>query len=138
MGALTEEAPKPMIAVGGKPLLEHVLDRLREAGVQRALIVTGYKAETIEAHFAGYPIEVAFRRQEVLNGTARAAMLAREWLGAEPFLPMYGDVLTEVSDYRGMMARLHGGAQAEADAVVVAKWVDDPWQGAAVYEEAAA
>ena len=57
MGALTEEAPKPMIAVGGKPLLEHVLDRLREAGVQRALIVTGYEAETIEAHFAGYPID---------------------------------------------------------------------------------
>jgi len=131
MGALTEDTPKPMIAVRGKPLLEHILERLREAGVQRALIVTGYKAEMIEEYFAEYPIEIAFRRQEVLNGTAGAAMLAREWVGAEPLLLTYGDILTEVSDYCGMVARL----DAETDAVVVAKWVDDPWQGAAVYEE---
>ncbi len=43
MGMLTEHLPKPMILVRGKPILEHVLDHLREAGIEQAAIVVGYR-----------------------------------------------------------------------------------------------
>ncbi len=133
MGALTAEVPKPMLLVSGKPLLEHVLERLQTAGVQCVFIVTGYRAETIERHFAGYPMRLVFGRQESINGTAKATLLAREFVGEDGFLLTYGDILVSAQDYQGI------GAQLEADSAVSdvlgVKWVEDPWQGAAVYEE---
>ncbi|MDQ6759047.1 MAG: sugar phosphate nucleotidyltransferase [Acidobacteriota bacterium] len=133
MGALTAEVPKPMLLVSGKPLLEHVLERLRTAGIESVFLVTGYRAETIEQHFAGYPMPLVFRRQESLNGTARATLLARDFAGEDGFLLTYGDILVSAQDYRGI------GAQLEADSatsgVLGVKRVEDPWQGAAVYEE---
>lgn len=132
MGALTEDLPKPMLALRGKPMLEHILDRLREAGFTEALLVTGFRAELIERHFAGYPMRLVFRRQEKLDGTGSAARLAQEFCGAEPFLLTFGDILTETADYRAMARMLE--CDGEAQAVLAAKWVDDPWQGAAIYE----
>lgn len=133
MGSLTEELPKPMLPLRGKPLLEHILDRLHEAGFTQGLIVTGFRAETIEEYFARYPIPFTFVRQPVLNGTGSAALLAREFCGADPFLLTFGDILTEAADYRAMSAKLE--ADPEAQAVLAAKWVEDPWQGAAIYEQ---
>ena len=133
MEGLTEDRPKPMIEVGGKPLLEHILDRLRAAGFSDALVVTGYKAEMIENHFAGYPMRIEFRRQQEVNGTARASLLAREFIAGDSFLLTYGDVLITEADYRAMVTRVEGDHQAVGGLAV--KWVDDPWQGAAVYEE---
>jgi len=132
MGALTEDLPKPMLALRGKPMLEHILDRLREAGFTEALLVTGFRGELIERHFAGYPMRLVFRRQEKLDGTGSAARLAREFCRGEPFLLTFGDILTETSDYQAMARMLE--SDGEAQAVLAAKWVDDPWQGAAIYE----
>ncbi len=131
MEGLTEDRPKPMIEVGGKPLLEHILDRLRDAGFSSGLVVTGYKAEMIENAFRAYPMEMSFVRQTAIDGTARAALLAEQWSSGDPFLMTYGDILTEVDDYRGMAAKLVPGTEA----VLSVKWVDDPWQGAAVYTD---
>jgi NDP-sugar pyrophosphorylase family protein len=130
MGELTRDLPKPMIPVNGKPLLEHILDRLSAAGYRQVLLVTGYRAESIERHFAGYPLAVEFIRQNEPNGTARAAILAREFAGSDPFLLTFGDILTESDDYVGLMA----GMQAEeVEGVIGVKYVPDPYQGAAVY-----
>ncbi len=128
MGELTDERPKPMIELRGKPLLEHILDRLRAAGFTKAFLVTGYKAEMIESYFRNYPMEIAFGRQQTMDGTAHAALLAREWVGSDAFLLTYGDILTEAEDYAAMVSALGDHA-----AVLSVKWVDDPWQGAAVY-----
>jgi NDP-sugar pyrophosphorylase family protein len=133
MEGLTEDKPKPMIPLRGKPMLEHILDRLREAGFRQAFVVTGYKAELIESHFAGYPMEIACRRQETIDGTARAAALARAWVGEASFLLTYGDILTGAEDYRAMAALMEDPGVA---AVAAVRWVDDPWQGAAVYVDA--
>ena len=132
MGSLTEELPKPMLPLRGRPMLEHILDRLRDAGFTDALIVTGFRADTIEAHFSQYPMPLTFRRQETLDGTGSAAMLAREFCGSDPFLLTFGDILTEANDYRAMADLL--AADSAAQAVLAAKWVEDPWQGAAIYE----
>ncbi len=130
MGALTENLPKPMIPVAGKPLLEHILDRLREVGIAEAAIVTGYRHELIEAHFEQYPMRISYFHQEVLDGTARAVLLARGFVSDDPFLLTFGDIWCDVADYRGLVAAL----DAEAEAVIGVRDVDDPWQGAAVYE----
>jgi NDP-sugar pyrophosphorylase family protein len=125
------DLPKPMIPLAGKPMLEHILDRLRAASFTDALMVTGYRAELIETHFAGYPMRIEFRRQHELDGTARAALLARDFAASDPFLLTFADILTETRDYQGMWSRL----EEDATAVVVVKNVEDPWQGAAVYEQ---
>ena len=130
LGSLTDDLPKPMLLLKGKPILEHLLDRLRAAGFTEAFLVTGYRAETIEEHFRGYPMRIETQRQTEINGTARAALLAREFVGDEPFFLTYGDILCEAVDYVGMRDRM------TADGVIGCKWVEDPWQGAAVYPDA--
>ncbi|MBO9517276.1 MAG: nucleotidyltransferase family protein [Porphyrobacter sp.] len=53
MRPLTNDRPKPMVEVAGKPLIDHALDRLAEAGVARAVVNVHYFPETIEKHLAG-------------------------------------------------------------------------------------
>lgn len=127
MQALTQEAPKPMLEVHGRPILAHLVDHLRQAALKDILIVTGYRAEQIESYFAG-TAGVLFRRQEVLNGTARAALLAQDFVGTDNFLLTYADILVVPEAYREIAARLEG-----VEAVLAVKDVEDPYQGAAVY-----
>jgi NDP-sugar pyrophosphorylase family protein len=129
MGEITADTPKPMLHVQGKPILEHVLDRLATAGVERFLLVVGYRRELVINHFTGWRLPVEFRVQEPVNGTGSATALAREFAGDEPFLLTFGDILCEPSAYRECMKSLND----QTAAVMGVKWVDDPWQGAAVY-----
>lgn len=129
MGHLTERIPKAMIRVGGKPLLEHILDQLREAGIQEVAVVTGYLRESIEEYFEQYPMRISWLHQEVLNGTAIAVRLARSFAGNDPFLLTFGDIWCDAADYRGLMAALDD----DTAGVIGVRRVDDPWQGAAVY-----
>ena len=52
MRPLTATQPKPMVRVGGKPLIDHALDRLADAGVTRAVVNVHYLADSLEAHVA--------------------------------------------------------------------------------------
>ena len=129
LGALTDEIPKPMVRLKGRPILEHLLRRLEAAGFTEALIVTGYRAEVIEAHFAGFSLSLRFARQTEVNGTATAALLAQEFVGNEAFFLTFGDILAETAVYRDILAALQPGTEA----LIGVKWVPDPYQGAAVY-----
>ncbi len=131
MGELTADLPKPMLDLGGRPILEHLLERLIEAGYSEALIVTGYRAEAIENHFRGYRLPLRFVRQPEPDGTATAALLAREFVGCSDFLLTFGDILADASCYRQILDQLRGEPAAEA--IVGVKHVEDPYRGAAVY-----
>jgi len=50
MRPLTASQPKPMVRVAGKPLIDHALDRLEDAGVAKAVVNVHYLADTLEAH----------------------------------------------------------------------------------------
>jgi len=134
MQGLTAEAPKPMLHVRGRPILERLLELLLEAGYSEALIVTGYRAEVIEDYFRGYRMPLRFVRQTTINGTATAALLARQFAGADDFLLTYGDILTGASCYHDILESLRQAPEAQA--MVAVKEVDDPYRGAAVYADA--
>ncbi|MBI3682684.1 MAG: nucleotidyltransferase family protein [Acidobacteria bacterium] len=131
MAELTRHAPKPMLPLRGKPILEHVLDRLGQAGISSALIVVGYYGDQIRRHLEHYPMHLEFREQTVLNGTAPAALLGREFIAGEPFLLTFGDILSMPADYRALLDLLSEPVQG----VLGVKYADDPARGAAVYEE---
>jgi len=133
MGELTAGAPKPMLAAGGRPILEILLDRLIEAGYAEALIVTGYRADQIEEHFRNYRLPLRFVRQPHPDGTATAALLARDFAVDDDFLLTFGDILAPASCYREIMDRLR--SEAAVEAVLGVKDVEDPYQGAAVYAD---
>lgn len=131
MEHLTDATPKPMLLAGGKPILERLLERLIEAGYSEALIVTGYRAELIEDYFRGYRLPLRFLRQSPVNGTAPAALLARQFVGHDDFLLTFGDILADAPVYREMLDSLR--REPGAEAVLGVREVDDPYRGAAVY-----
>lgn len=133
MGNLTKETPKPMLQIHGRPMLEHILERLATAGIERFFVVLGFHHEMIERYFRDSHFALEFRVQEPLNGTGSAARLAKDFAGSEPFLVSYADILCDPAEYVRCGAILT--QFSEVAAVLAVKAVDDPWQGAAVYEE---
>lgn len=134
MGSITHDIPKPMLPIHGRPMLEHILEGLAAAGLERFLIVVGVRAELIESHFQNWPLPVEFQLQQPVNGTGSATLLANDFTSNEPFLLTYGDILCQPVEYTRCAAVLR--EHASTAAVLAVKAVDDPWQGAAVYEEA--
>ena len=95
MRPLTDTMPKPLVAVAGKPLIDHVLARLAEAGVERAVVNVHYKAEQIEKHLRDWPkprITISDERG-VLLGTGGGVVKALPHLGEEPFYLINSDTI---------------------------------------------
>jgi MurNAc alpha-1-phosphate uridylyltransferase len=96
MRPLTATRPKPLIEVAGKPLLDHVLDRLRAAGVERAVINVHYLPDALEAHLArkanGLDIAISDERDELLE-TGGGLVRAEPLIDADPFLSVNSDNL---------------------------------------------
>lgn len=114
---LTQDVPKPMLPVDGRPMLEHVIAQLRGAGIHRVNITTHYKREVIENHFGdgrSFGVEVAYVKESQPLGTAGALGLMKS--PTEPLLVVNGDVLTRV-DFRAML-RFHREHQADLTVAV--------------------
>jgi UDP-N-acetylglucosamine diphosphorylase / glucose-1-phosphate thymidylyltransferase / UDP-N-acetylgalactosamine diphosphorylase / glucosamine-1-phosphate N-acetyltransferase / galactosamine-1-phosphate N-acetyltransferase len=108
MRELTDELPKPMLEVQGKPILQHIVEGIRAAGVRDLFIVTGYRAEVIENQFGEgkrWDARIACGRQAVQDGTGKAPEVAKEFVGASPFILTYGDILVRPETYRQMIRR---------------------------------
>jgi dTDP-glucose pyrophosphorylase len=108
MKDLTQELPKPMLRVQGKPILEHILEGLIAAGIRQHCIVTGWRAEVVEEYFGDgsrWGVSIGYARQEVQDGTGRAAEPARAFVGHDCFLLTYGDILVKPETYTRMLER---------------------------------
>jgi len=102
MRELTNELPKPMIPVRGKPILQHIVEGLRAAGVTRFQIIVGWRAEVVRDFFGDgsrFDASVEYTTQEVQDGTGRVVELAKGFAGAEPFILSYGDILVDPANY---------------------------------------
>ena len=112
MQELTNELPKPMLPVQGKPILEHILEGLRSVGIREFCIVTGWKRQVIESYFGDgsrWGGSLQFVEQKVQDGTGKAPELAKDFVGREPFLLTYGDILVKPETYGAMVARFAEG-----------------------------
>ncbi|MDH5461265.1 MAG: sugar phosphate nucleotidyltransferase [Candidatus Bathyarchaeota archaeon] len=92
---LTLTRPKHLIAIGGRPILEHILDSLKVAGLNEALIIAHYMADKLQQFFdngSRFGIELKYKLQDGVRGTADAAGLARSYVD-EDFLLIYGDLV---------------------------------------------
>ncbi|GMV41769.1 MAG: alcohol dehydrogenase [Myxococcales bacterium] len=110
---LTQDIPKPMLPVGGRPLLETLVTRFRDQGFRRVRLAVNYKSEIVEGHFGDgteFGVDIRYLREEEPLGTIGALTL----LDAPPAYPvvvMNGDVLTKVS-FRALLEyhQTHGFA----------------------------
>jgi dTDP-glucose pyrophosphorylase len=112
MRELTNELPKPMLRVQGKPILEHIVTGIVAAAIREIFIVTGWRADVIENHFGDgrkWNARIAFGRQVVQDGTGKAPEAAKEFIGNSPFLLTYGDILVPSETYPQMIRRFGEG-----------------------------
>ena len=96
MRPLTATRPKPLVMVAGKALIDHSIDRLKSAGVKRAVVNVHYLADALEAHLAmrtkGIEIRISDERAQLLE-TGGGLMQAKDMIDCDPFLVVNSDNL---------------------------------------------
>lgn len=94
MRPLTDHRPKPLVALAGKPLIDHVLDRLRAAGVRRVVVNVHYFPEQVEAHLTAHAadLDVAISDERgLLLETGGGLVRALPLIAGDPFLVVNSD-----------------------------------------------
>jgi MurNAc alpha-1-phosphate uridylyltransferase len=106
--------PKPMVAVGGKPLIDYGLDRLADAGVERAVVNVHHLADAVEQHLASRqrPRIVISDERAALLGTGGGIVKALPDLGDAPFYLVNSDTLW-IDGVKPNFARLAAGFDAD-------------------------
>jgi N-acetyl-alpha-D-muramate 1-phosphate uridylyltransferase len=107
MRPLTDNLPKPLVPVAGRPLLDHVLDKLADAGVSEAVVNVHYLPDQIIAHTASRTrprVIISDERDQVL-GTGGGVVKALPLLGADPFFHINSDTMW-IDGVRPNLARL--------------------------------
>ena len=107
------QVPKPLVAVGGKPLIDHVLDRLAQAGVERAVVNVHHLADALERHLASRarPQIVISDERGALLGTGGGIAKALPQLGEAPFFLVNSDTVW-LDGVKPNLARLAGAFDA--------------------------
>jgi dTDP-glucose pyrophosphorylase len=96
---LTQNCPKPMLELGGKPLLESTIDNLKRAGIKEVFLAVNYMAQVIEDHFgdgSDFGVRIKYLREKKPLGTAGALSLL-EQVPTCSILVMNGDLVTDVN-----------------------------------------
>jgi len=94
----TEECPKPLLPVGGKPMLEHIIERARGEGFRHFVMAVNYLGQMIEQYFSDgerWQVHIEYLREKSPLGTVGAIALL-DPRPAVPFVVFNGDVLTDI------------------------------------------
>lgn len=131
MGELTKDLPKPMLEVEGKPVLEHIVEGLRdEAKIRDFFIIIGWQGHVIRDYFGDgqrWGVQITYGEQKVQDGTGKAPEVAKEWVGGESFLLASGDILLRPpTDYALLVEAFR------EDGVIALKAGEDLTKGGAV------
>jgi dTDP-glucose pyrophosphorylase len=108
LGDLTNDCPKPMLHVGGKPILETIIEDFLKCGFHNFYLAVNYRAEIIKAHFGDgskYGCDIKYLQENEPLGTAGALSLL-PILPESPVVVINGDVLTKV-DYNHLLSSHH-------------------------------
>ena len=109
---LTQDRPKPLIEVGGKPLLERIVENFVSQGFERFYISINYKGEQIRDHFGDgskWNSEIRYLAEDTAMGTAGALSLI-ETPPEAPLIVMNGDLVTEIDFNRALDFHAEQGA----------------------------
>lgn len=101
---MTADTPKPMLAVGDRPVMAHMMERLKDSGITRINVTTHYRPEKITEYFgdgSDFGLDINYVPEETPLGTAGALNLVKKQ--SEPMLVINGDILTRV-DFGAMIA----------------------------------
>ncbi len=99
LGELTKNTPKPMLEVGGKPILQGIIEHFRSQGFGKFILCVNYKSEVIENYFGNgqhFGVEIRYTKESKRMGTAGALSLI-DFEITEPFFVVNGDVLTAIN-----------------------------------------
>jgi MurNAc alpha-1-phosphate uridylyltransferase len=124
MRPLTDTTPKPLLPVGGKPLIVWHLERLAEAGFHHIVINHAHLGEQIEAHLgngARWGLSIQYSAEGQALETAGGIANALHLLGDAPFLVVNGDTFTDI-DFKGLRTVL------QSDRLAHLVLVDNPPQ----------
>ena len=119
MRPLTATRPKPLVEVAGKPLLDHVIDKLRVAGVTKLVVNVHYLADALEAHLAnvcdGLDVRISDERSLLLE-TGGGLVQARDMIDCDPFFAVNSDNLwvDGPADTLKLLASQWDGARMDA------------------------
>ena len=97
---LTDDCPKPMLHIGGKPILESIISRFIQAGFYRFYISTHYKADMIKSYFGdgqSRGVSIEYVDESAPLGTAGALGLLPQSLPRLPMIMINGDILTQIN-----------------------------------------
>jgi dTDP-glucose pyrophosphorylase len=106
LSPLTDEVPKPLLPVGSKPILDHVISHLASAGIRNVTIATHYRGELIRDHCkdgSPWDVNIQYVDEEAPLGTAGALRLLPA--SDQPLFVINGDILTRLDV--GEMLRFH-------------------------------
>ena len=109
---LTRDTPKPLLLVGGKPILQHIIDNLRDEGFSDIVLAINYLGEQIEGFFqdgSGFGVRIRYVKEGRALGTAGALSLLKEPISS-PIVVMNGDLVLAASV--GKMVDYHVAKQA--------------------------
>lgn len=118
MRSVSEQVPKVMLPVLGKPLLEHQIDWLKKSGLTEVFLCLGFKAEAVQKHFgdgAKWGMTLHYQVEQTPRGTAGAVKDLSPQLSGDLLL-IYGDLYAEV-DY-GKLLKFHAAHAGAATLVV--------------------
>ena len=137
LGTLTAHQPKPMLPIGGIPMIERILTGIAaQTPIREFVLITGYKADVMQNYLQdgsrwGWKIE--YIPQDVPRGLGDAVNHASHLLADAPFLMTYGDIMIDAANYGRFAKEYAEHGTSEIKAFVGLNYVDDPWAGAAVY-----
>lgn len=97
---LTYVLPKPLIPVGGKPMLEHIVEQLAQHNIKELIFAVGYKADLIKDYFkdgSKWGVSIEYFTEDKPLGTAGCLLPLREKLKNETFLLIAGDNVTKIN-----------------------------------------
>ena len=123
---LTDDIPKTMLPVGDRPILQRIVEQLRESGIRQVNVTTHYKKEVISEHFGDgreFGIEIQYVEEHRPLGTAGALSLVEA--AEDPILVINGDILTGL-DFRAML-EFHRDHQADMTVAVKQQDMEIPF-----------
>ncbi len=101
LGDLTKDVPKPLIPVGGKPVVQHQVELLRRGGIKKIIMCGSYMIDKIKGYFGNggeFGVSIKYTDEPEAMGTGGAVKLAKDFVG-DTFFVLNGDIALKNFDF---------------------------------------